>query len=79
MGVDHGGSDVVVAEQVLNRADVMATFESVGGKRMTEAVRGGGLTDLCFDHGAANRLLHQAWIKMMPTLLTVSSLRQRWC
>ena len=27
MGVDHGGSDVVVAEQFLNRADVMATFE----------------------------------------------------
>ena len=27
MGVDHGGSDVVVAEQFLYRADVMATFE----------------------------------------------------
>ena len=27
MSVDHGGSDVVVAEQFLNRADVMATFE----------------------------------------------------
>jgi hypothetical protein len=27
MGVDHGGSDVVVAEQFLNRSDVMATFE----------------------------------------------------
>lgn len=37
---------------------------------MTEAVRGGGLTDLCLDHGAANRLLHQAWIEMMPTLLS---------
>lgn len=27
MGVDHGGSDVVVAEQFLNRADILATFE----------------------------------------------------
>ena len=27
MCVDHGGSDVVVAEQFLNCADVMATFE----------------------------------------------------
>jgi hypothetical protein len=31
MGVDHGGSDGVVAEPLLNRADVMATLESVGG------------------------------------------------
>lgn len=37
---------------------------------MTETVRGGGLTDLCLDHGAANRLLHQAWIDMMPSLLS---------
>ena len=27
IGVDHSGSDVVMAEQFLNRADVMATFE----------------------------------------------------
>jgi hypothetical protein len=80
-GVDHRGSDVIVAKQFLDRADVMATFESVGGLtgpqgsvaeplRMTEAVRGGGLTDLCLDHGAANRFLHQARIEMMPTLLS---------
>ncbi len=70
MSIDHGGSDVVVAEQFLNRADVMATFEQVSGKGMTETVRSGGLADLCLDHGAANRLLHQAWIEMMPTLLS---------
>ena len=37
---------------------------------MTEAVRGGGFTDLCLDHGSANRFLHQARIEMMPTLLS---------
>jgi hypothetical protein len=31
MGVDHGGSDCVVAEPLLKCADVMATLESVGG------------------------------------------------
>ena len=38
MGVDHGGSDIVVAEQFVNCANVMATLEQVGGKGMTEAV-----------------------------------------
>ena len=60
MGVDHRGSDVVVAEQFLYRADVVATFEYVGGLTWpqasvaeplgtTKAVRGGGLPDLCLD------------------------------
>ena len=37
MGVDHGGLDVGVARQVLDRADVDAAFKEVRGERMPEA------------------------------------------
>jgi len=32
VGVDHGGLDVVVAEELLDGADVVAVAEEVGGK-----------------------------------------------
>ena len=35
--VDHGGSDVAVAEQFLNRPDIQAVLRPVGGKGMAKA------------------------------------------
>ena len=69
VGINHCGSDVAVAEQFLNRADVMPPFQQMGGKRMTEAVGGGELADLCRNHSAPNCFLHQARIQVMPPLL----------
>jgi hypothetical protein len=37
MGVDHGGSDGVVAEPLLHHADVIATLKSVGGTTWPQA------------------------------------------
>ena len=34
MGVNHGGADIPVAEQFLNRADVVPIFQQMGRKRM---------------------------------------------
>ena len=68
VGVDHCGSDVAVAEQFLNRADVMPPFQEMGGTGVAEAVGGGGLPDFCCSHGATNRFLHQARIQVMPAL-----------
>ena len=70
MGVDHRGSDVIMAKQYLDRADVMATFEKVGSKGMAEAVGSGTFADLCREHSAPNRFLYQARIEMMPALLS---------
>ena len=39
--VDHGGSNVLVAEELLYGSDVMSAFEQMCGKRMTKAVCGG--------------------------------------
>ena len=70
VGVDHGGSDVAVAQQFLNGADVMPPFQQMGGKGMAQAVGCGWLADLCRDHSPSDRFLHQARIQVMPTLLT---------
>lgn len=34
VGVDHRGADVAMAEEGLDRADVAAGFEEVGGERV---------------------------------------------
>ncbi len=36
MGVNHGGTDVGVSEQLLNRAGIVAIFQQMGGKGMWE-------------------------------------------
>ena len=38
MGIDHGGFDVLVAEQLLNGADIVAVLEQVGCKGVPEGV-----------------------------------------
>lgn len=43
VGVDHGGLDVVVAEELLDSPDVIAVGEQVGGERSAESVKGGWL------------------------------------
>ena len=42
MGVNHGGTDVGVPEQFLNRADVVAIFQKMRGEAMTHGVRPAG-------------------------------------
>lgn len=46
VGIDHCGSDVAVAEKLLNCADVMSPFQEVDGKGMAKAVGGGRLSEL---------------------------------
>src|SRR5205807_28046 len=43
VGVDHGGADVGVAEQVLDGADVAARLEQVGGEAVPQGVRADAL------------------------------------
>jgi hypothetical protein len=38
MSVNHGGSDIVMAEQFLNRPDVAARVNQMRSKGMTERV-----------------------------------------
>ena len=46
VGVNHGGADVAVAEELLDRADVVAGLEQVRGEAVAEGVAGGSFCAL---------------------------------
>ncbi len=54
VGVDLGGGDALVPQHLLDRPDVRPAAEKVGGKRMTQRVRGG----LYLKHGGPGIGLH---------------------
>lgn len=54
MGVDHGGFDVFVSEEFLNRADVVSALEEVCGEGVAEGVGGDSFFELGDFCGAAN-------------------------
>jgi hypothetical protein len=57
MGVNHGGSHILVAQELLNRADIVTILKQMCGKRMTEGVTGGILGDLRFHDGLLHSFL----------------------
>jgi hypothetical protein len=51
MRINHRGSDVLVAEQLLDSANVVAGFQHVRGKAMAQAVTCGVLLNAGFRDG----------------------------
>jgi hypothetical protein len=45
MGVDHGGLDVFMTEQLLNRPDIISVLQDVGREGMAQGVAGRMLGD----------------------------------
>jgi len=45
MGVNHGGFNAAVSEQLLHRANVIAVLKQVSGKRVPQRMRGRTLAD----------------------------------
>ena len=62
VGVDHGGFDILVAEQFLDGADVVAILQKVGGEAVTEGMRGDGLVYFGEAGGLSDGLLENAWV-----------------
>ena len=56
MGVDHGGADVAVTQELLNRADVVAVFQEMRREGVSQGVAAGGFGD----SGSLKRLLEGA-------------------
>lgn len=69
MGVNLGGFDVAVAEQVLDGPDVGAGFEQMGGKGMAEGVAGSGFGQAGLDDGLVDRPLEQGLVHVVAALL----------
>ena len=65
VGVDHRRADVIVAEQFLDGADVVAVFEQVCGEGMTESMRGRVLADARGARGRGDDALDGAFMKVM--------------
>src|SRR3546814_10451877 len=69
MGVDLRRRHVLVAEQFLHGADVMASFEQMRGERMAQRVAGGRLVDRRQLPRRAHGALQPAVVDMMPPQL----------
>ncbi len=70
MGIDHRCADIPMPEQLLNRLDVVALFEQVGGEGMPKRVTTGGLRNPGFPAGLFDSPLQDGFVAMMPLLLT---------
>jgi len=62
VGVDHGGLDVLVAEEFLNGADVVAVLEEVGGEGVAKGVGGDVFLDPGLEGGGADGFLKQGGV-----------------
>ena len=66
MGRDHRRTDVLVTEQCLHRADVIARFESMSRKGMPKGMAGGRFGDARLAYSAMHSPLEHLFVGMMP-------------
>ena len=65
MGVDHLGADVLVTEELLDRADVVAGFQEVSREGVAEGVGRDVLGDSGGDGGPADLFLNDRLVKVV--------------
>ena len=76
MGVDHSGLHVLVAEQLLYGADVVAGLEQVRGEAMAEGVGADGLGETGFAAGGPHGFLQRGFMGVVaPQLAAPGILR----
>lgn len=68
VGVNHGRTYILVAEQLQNSADVVSTFDKVGCKRVAKRVSRDTPHDPGPLNGSLNSPLHGRSRSMMPAL-----------
>ena len=72
VGVDHGGADVVVAQELLDGADVVARLEQVGGERVAKGVARDVLGQSGVHGGAVDCALKHGLVGVVPSTLVWS-------
>lgn len=65
VSVYHRGADVIVTEQFLYGADVVARHEQFGGEGMTQGVGRGVLRQACLAGGQSHGLLNHRLVHVM--------------
>ena len=65
VSVDHGGFDILVAEEFLDSANVVTGLEEMGGETVAKGVRGDVFVDFCEVGGFSDGFLFGGFAKMM--------------
>jgi hypothetical protein len=67
MGIDHSRFHVLVSQQLLHGADVIAGLEQMSGEGMAESVGANGFVDPRQAGSLPDRLLQAALVQMVTT------------
>ena len=70
MGVDHRRADIPVSQELLDRPDVIAVFEEMGGEGMAQGVRAGGLGDASLEPRLFHGPLQNRFMEMVAPPLS---------
>ena len=68
VGIDHRGAHVCVAEERLDRADVVVGLQEMRCKAVTEGVGGDAFPKACFSNGPVKGFLNMSIIDMITPL-----------
>ena len=69
MRIDHGGTNIAVAEQLLNGADVVAVFQQMRGETMAQRMTTGMLINPGPGFGCFQPFIQRRIIQMMTAYL----------
>jgi hypothetical protein len=69
MGVEHRGCDVLVAQELLDGADVVAVLKEMGRERVAERMAGDALGDASRAGGAGNGGLKDSLVEVVTAKL----------
>lgn len=65
MGVDHGGGNVCVIQQILHSANIITSLKQMRGKEMLERVTADAFANSRCQCVASYRLLQAGYMKVM--------------
>jgi hypothetical protein len=74
MRVDHGCADIVVAQELLDRSDVVPIVQQMGGEGVAEGVAAHALGDTRAEGGDPDRALQDRFVQMMTDVFSVRRL-----
>jgi hypothetical protein len=74
VGVDHRRPNVVVSEELLDGADVVALLQKVGRKRMAQGVGSGVFGDASGTDGGFDRTLDDGLMQVVPPPISGSAI-----
>lgn len=67
VGVDHRGGNVVVAQQLLDRADIGPALQGMRGETVAKSVRAGVFRDPYPHHRRLDGLVNRGLVQVVPT------------